>query len=183
MKTKLILLGIALLAVMAIAACPPQPQCGEGEITVEEAQYIPEVTHQECIRWRWNWHTWDWECTKTKTVVDQQEGWTAPVCRVQVEACMDETALNYAPGADIDNRELCLYEEVKQGCAFTMYVLEGTIGNCSLTRGIGDEKSSLPARFNGTDYMQTECNKCRTTPFKWTGEWTTTCEVPCVNCE
>jgi len=186
---KTIVLIVTVLALLLITtsvlACPPQPQCGEGEITVEEAQYIPEVTHQECIRWRWNWHTWDWECTRTKTVVDQQEGWTKPVCGVPVGGCTDPLAINYVEGDYDFDDETCEY---KQGCAFTMYVLTGN-GSCSLTRnyGLEDSAGKIPSRFvNGgelTGYGQELCNQCRTTEFKWDGGWTTTCDVPCVDCQ
>lgn len=73
------------------------------------------------------------------------------------------------------------------GCAFTMYILKGN-GTCSLVRNsaLGDSKGVLPSRFaqDGklTDYGQNVCNQCRTTPFKYSGEFTTSCETPCVDC-
>ena len=192
---KTIVLIVTVLALLLITtsvlACPPKPQCAEGEITVTESQYIPKITDKVCVG-KLTGHTYpDSWCkkgswvTKWKTVVIQQEGWTKPVCRVPVGGCTDPLAINYVEGDYDFDDETCEY---KQGCAFTMYVLTGN-GSCSLTRnyGLEDSAGKIPSRFvNGgelTGYGQELCNQCRTTEFKWDGGWTTTCDVPCVDCQ
>ena len=191
-KVLLIVAALLVISFTIASACPPEPKpipCGDGLITDVASQPVYETS----CSWEWVKHTF---CTrfgcfdywaKEKVCTDILVGYTDPVCRVPVGGCMDETALNYDELAEIDAPEMCEYAEVKQGCAFTMYVLQGN-GTCSLTRNpaYNDEKGKLPTRFaNGgklTAYGQDECNKCRTTPFKYSGEWTTTCDIPCVDC-
>ena len=79
-------------------------------------------------------------------------------------------------------------------CEWEMYVLKGTQYDCYLTRNrtLGDMKTELPSRFDGTDYMQSLCALYDCTPegwvkrldFGWTGRWTTTCKTPqpCTAC-
>ena len=121
-----------------------------------------------------------------------------------VYGCTDQLANNFDPKADTDDEScaydmcewneellasdpLCVEPVVNLGCAFTMYVLQGN-GTCSLTRnyGLEDIPGKIPSRFvqDGklTAYGQGLCNQCRTTPFKYSGEWTTACDIPCVDC-
>ena len=183
-KVLLIVVALLVISFTIASACPPKPVCQEGEIEDAPAEYIPQVRERVC-EWRL-WHGW-LPYQDCHWVVVQQEGWTNPVCHVPVGGCMDELALNYDELAEIDAPEMCEYAEVKQGCAFTMYVLQGN-GTCSLTRnyGLEDIPGKIPSRFvqDGklTAYGQGLCNQCRTTPFKYSGEWTTTCDIPCVDC-
>ena len=203
-KVLLIVVALLVISFTIASACPPKPVCQEGEITVEEAKLVDTTIIKSRYGfwtlggWVWrDWKVvdscnagwfrvgWDLKYRECKTITTSD--WTSPVCRVPNEGCMDETALNYDELAEIDNPEMCEYAEVKQGCAFTMYVLQGN-GTCSLTRnyGLEDIPGKIPSRFvqDGklTAYGQGLCNQCRTTPFKYSGEWTTTCDIPCVDC-
>ena len=277
-KVLLIVVALLVISFTIASACPPPPEkpvCGEGQITVEEAQLISGTTgywvyKEVCTEvlvepahdgywtyktvWTdvpvvigmekrsrvgvpvWGYTIWlgwtSWSngiCTTMNSSIyqcevrakwgtisvphEEQDQWIAgtpavyetqcnnendywvngtdsyytdPVCRVPNGGCMDESALNFDPEAEVDVPEMCEYAE--EGCAFTMYVLKGN-GTCSLTRnyGLEDSAGKIPSRFvNGgelTGYGQELCNQCRTTEFKWDGGWTTTCDVPCVDCQ
>ena len=187
---KTIVLIVTVLALLLITtsvlACPPKPPCAEGEITEKESAPIHEKV---CYRWNGSESFSHYPCQHGWLGYfwgeGRQIGWTDPVCRVPVGGCIDPEAINYVEGDYDFDDETCEY---KQGCAFTMYVLTGN-GSCSLTRnyGLEDSAGKIPSRFvNGgelTGYGQELCNQCRTTEFKWDGGWTTTCDVPCVDCQ
>lgn len=167
-----LVIGLA-LSLSVVRACPVPQECPDGMITVEEAKPIYE-TQCEWVKHKWGWIVWwTWECE------DILVGYTDPVCRLPVSGCMDETALNFDPEAEVDAPEMCLYP-----CIWQQYVLIGENGRtCYIQRnfGRGDSADKLPALYNGTQLMKELCSKTCTgkelSPFNWTGKWFTTCAV------
>jgi hypothetical protein len=173
-KTILVLMVLATMLLGAwSSACPPppeKPECPEGQVLSDggESVFVPTTYKKVCryYGYRWNWHTYQLEkyCKRYRTVVDVPAYWTDPVCEVPAVA--------------------------KEGCAFEQYILIGN-GTCSIirNRALGDLKTVFPVRIgnikNGklTEYGQTVCNQCRVTPFKWNGDFHTSCKEPCVNCQ
>ena len=166
---KKLLVILLVVFVVGVAACPPppeKPECEVGQTTVTESEWIPdtyktvEVCKEEWVCKYYKWGIcWSW---KKETV------------------CHEERVID-VPGHYSD--PVCATPEEKKGCAFTQYILQGN-HPCYLQRGENDKKSELPARYDGTEYMQNLCKLCDGTEFKWNGKFITTCEAfePCPEC-
>ena len=109
MKRFLIVLVLVFVLGTTVAmACPPAPEkpvCPDGQITLEEAEWVDAVTHQECRRMGWvryGFFDWRYECVKWQTVVDVPGHWTDPVCYIPCSETYagEKVFTEYEPAGD-----------------------------------------------------------------------------------
>lgn len=87
---------------------PPQPTCDEGQITVEESVWTdghfvcPEGYEYVGMGFCKMGHDY----VRGKYVPG---AWSDPVCRDPIPGCMDETAFNFNPDAEVDD-DSCVYD-------------------------------------------------------------------------
>lgn len=104
--------------------------------------------------------------------------------------CEDESAINFGGPLPCEF-EPPLPPPPAPKCIVNWYELVGQTYNCYLPRNWKTDKQNvLPSRYDGTDYMQNECNKlytCQdgwtTGEFIWTGKVNFKCNLRCLTCK